>query len=59
MRKNFDYRVGLYIDDNECASCTFLDLCPKTYEKCNEFLGWENAMSLWQNPESDDQKVSN
>ena len=36
MRKNFDYRVGLYIDDNECSACSFIDVCPKTYTKFNE-----------------------
>jgi hypothetical protein len=54
MRKNIDSRVGLYIDDNECASCSFIDVCPKTYFKCNEFLGWQEAITRWKNFKSDE-----
>ena len=59
MRKNIDSKVGLYIDDNECASCTFIDVCPKTYDKCNKFLGWQSAMDLWKSLESEDEVFGN
>jgi hypothetical protein len=55
MRKNIDSRVGLYIDDNECASCTFIDICPKTYAKCNEFLGWQESVSRWKSFEFEEE----
>ena len=58
MRKNIDSKVGLYIDDNECAACSFIDVCPKTYTKCNEFLGWQEAVTRWKVPESNDEVLS-